>query len=101
MVVEMRECRIWPCTDLGSAPASIIQVALDVLKERQFTHPKPSARAAGLMWRVRMLLSRIGAPFFTDWNTSSPGSQDLTTRYLRIARPALTVTVSSLRRLMR
>ena len=98
MVVEMRECRIWPCTSLGFAPASIIHVAREVRRQRQFTNPSFAARAAGLMCRERMLLSRIGAPFFTDWNTKSSGFEDFTTRYLRLARPALTVTVSSFRR---
>jgi hypothetical protein len=88
MVVEMRECRIWPCTSLGFAPASIIHVALEVLKHRQLTHSKPTARAVGLMKRVRMLLSRIGLPSFTDWKTRSRGLADFTTRYLRLARPA-------------
>src|SRR5437588_550180 len=94
IVVEMRECRIWPCTSLGFAPASIIHVALEVLKHRQLTHSKPTARAAGLMKRVRMLLSRIGLPSLTDWKTRSRGLADFTTRYLRLARPARTVTVS-------
>ena len=37
IVVEMRECRICPCTDFGSAPACTIQVAHEVRCERQFT----------------------------------------------------------------
>src|SRR5215472_18372615 len=101
MVVEMRECRIWPCTSLGFAPASTIHVAREVRRQRQFTQPRPTARAAGLMCRERMLLSRIGAPFFTDWNTRSSAFDDFTRRYFRLARPALTVTVSSFRRWMR
>src|SRR5215472_15049864 len=99
MVVEMRECRIWPCTSLGFAPASIIHVAREVRRQRQFTNSSFAARAAGLMCRERMLLSRIGAPFLTDWNTKSFGFGDFTTRYFRLARPAL--TVSSFRRWMR
>src|ERR1051325_8894735 len=97
----MRECRIWPCTSLGFAPASTIHVALEVRRQRQFTNPGFTARAAGLMWRDRMLLSRMGAPFFTDWNAKSSGFEDFTTRYSRLARPALTMTVSSFGRWMR
>jgi hypothetical protein len=37
MVVEMRECRICPCTDFGSAPARTIQLAHEVRSERQVT----------------------------------------------------------------
>jgi len=44
----MRELRSWPWTSLGFAPASINQVALDVLRQRQFTKPMPNCRAAGL-----------------------------------------------------
>jgi len=44
----MREWRSWPWTSLGFAPASINQVALDVLRQRQFTKPMPNCRAAGL-----------------------------------------------------
>jgi hypothetical protein len=42
MVVEMRECRICPCTDFGSAPACTIQVAQDVRRHLQSVG-KPSA----------------------------------------------------------
>src|SRR5262249_11805735 len=35
--------------------------------------PAGGAGAAGLIWRTRMLLSRIGPPFTTDWNTKSSG----------------------------
>jgi hypothetical protein len=54
IVVEMRECRIWPCTSLGLAPASIIQVACDVRKQRQLIQGRPSLRAAGLISRDKM-----------------------------------------------
>src|SRR5580658_413565 len=47
IVVEMRECRIWPCIDFGSAPACTSQVACEVLRHRQQTNGKPSFRAAG------------------------------------------------------
>ena|SRR5438067_13567628 len=42
IVVEMRECRIWPCTDFGSAPACTNQVACEVLRHRQLTNGSPS-----------------------------------------------------------
>src|SRR5690242_15642430 len=54
---------------LMSARQRVSQVPWDVRKHRQFTNPIPSLRAAGLMCRVRMLLSRVGLPGFTDWNT--------------------------------
>ena len=79
IVVEMRECRIWPCTSLGLAPASTIQVACEVRKQRQLIQGRPSLRAAGLMCRDRMLLSLMGEPVLTDWNTRSPGRSDFTT----------------------
>jgi hypothetical protein len=50
------------------------------------------------MNRERMLLSRIGYPSFTDWNTRSPGVADLTTLYVRTARPALMFAVKGFRR---
>ena len=78
IVVEMRECRIWPCTDLGSAPACTNQVACEVRKQRQFAR-RPSFFAAGLMNRFRMLPSRIGFPVHTDWKTKSSGPSALTT----------------------
>jgi len=45
----MRECRVWPWTSLGFEPASIIQVALEVRRLRQFTKLMPSLRPTGLM----------------------------------------------------
>jgi hypothetical protein len=44
MVVEIRECRIWPCTSLEFAPASIIHVAREVRRQRQFTNPSFTGR---------------------------------------------------------
>ena len=49
-MVEIRECRIWPCTSLGLAPASTIQVACEVRKQRQLIQGRPSLRAAGLIF---------------------------------------------------
>ena len=53
MVVEMRECRIEACTDFGSTPASIIQVARDVRSGRHvaFFGSIFSVSAAGRRWR--------------------------------------------------
>src|ERR1700687_2585402 len=62
IVVERRECRICPCTSLGLAPASTIHVACEVRRQRQLIQGRPSLRAAGLMCRDKILLSRIGAP---------------------------------------
>jgi len=45
-----------------SAPAIFSQVACEVRRHRQFTKPSPILLAGGLMCRLRMLLSRIGAP---------------------------------------
>jgi nitrate/nitrite-specific signal transduction histidine kinase len=53
IVVEMRECRIWPCTSFGLAPASTIQVACEVRKQGQLIQGRPSLRAAGLMEHTR------------------------------------------------
>ena len=50
MVVEMRECRICPCTDFGSAPACTIPVAQEVRSERQLAL-NPRWFAAGLINR--------------------------------------------------
>ena len=69
------------------------QTACDVRRQRQLTQGKSIALPASLMERVRMLLSRIGLPSRTDWNTRSFGLSDLTILYLRTARPALTSTV--------
>ena len=48
------------------------------------------------------LLASLGCPyrcdFCTDWNTRSLGPSDLTTLYLRTARPALTWTVNRFNR---
>src|SRR5215469_16589525 len=38
----MRECRIWPCTLFGSAPAWTNQVACDVGRHLQLTNGNPS-----------------------------------------------------------
>ena len=59
----------------------------------QFTKPRPSLRAAGLMKRERMLLSRIGLPSLTYWKTRSFGPSYLTTLYFRTAFPTRTDTV--------
>jgi len=76
-------------------------VAQDLQSTSQFTQPMPSFLAAGLMCRVRILLSRMGAPFLTDWNTRSSGPSDFTARYLLVALPALTSTVSARKRSIR
>jgi hypothetical protein len=60
--------------------------ACEVRRHRQFTKPSPIFLAAGLMCRLRMLLSRIGAPSLTDWNTRSSGPSALTTLYRRVWR---------------
>lgn len=98
MVVEILECRICPWASFGSAPAIFSQTACEVRRHRQFTQVRFIAWAAGFMKRARMLLSRIGFPSFTDWNTRSLGPSLFTTRYFRMARPALTSTVRSFRR---
>jgi hypothetical protein len=60
IVVEMREYRICPSPSFGLAPASTIQVACEVRRQRQLIQGRLSLHAAGLICRVRMLLSRIG-----------------------------------------
>jgi hypothetical protein len=47
IVVEMRECRIWPWTDLGSAPACTSQVACEVRSHCQLTNESPTLLLAG------------------------------------------------------
>src|ERR1700733_2926030 len=84
-VVVARECLLWPCASFTSAPAIFNQTAREVLRLRQFTQFNPNFRAAGLMKRVRMLLSRIGLPSLTVCNLRSFGPSDLTARYLRMA----------------
>jgi hypothetical protein len=65
MVVEMREWRICPCTDFGSAPACTIQVAQEVRSERQLT--LQSRRfVAGLINRFNTFASFSGRPRHTD-----------------------------------
>ena len=54
----MRECRICPCTDFGSAPACTIQVAHDVRSDRQFTL-SPKVRAAGAMYRFKDIYAQF------------------------------------------
>src|SRR6266852_2108621 len=81
-----------------SAPASLSHVACDVRRHRQLSHGIPRARPAGLRCRDRMLLSRIGAPFLSDWKTRLSGSNSRTAGYLRVPVPAFTSTISVLRR---
>ena len=66
IVVEFRECRIWPGTSLRMAPASTIQVACEVRKQRQLIQGRSSLRAAGLMCRDEDVLSRMAAPVLTE-----------------------------------
>jgi hypothetical protein len=77
-LVFERECLICACASFASAPAILSQVACDVRKHLQLTHSSPIFRPAGLMKRVRILLSRIGFPSFTDWKTKLSGLEDLT-----------------------
>jgi hypothetical protein len=78
IVVEMRECRICPCTDFGSAPALTIQGAHEVRSERHVTL-NPRRQAAGVMCRFKTFPSLIGFPSFTDWKTNSSGPSAFTT----------------------
>ncbi len=73
----------------------------DVRRLLQFTQGNSIDRAAGLMNRTSMLLSRSGPPDRTPWKTRSSGPSDFTTLYLRIALPALTSTVSPFSRWIR
>lgn len=61
-IVEIRECRIWPCTDFASAPPRTIHVAQDVRRDLQFTLRVSVPWQQGLTKRLRMLpVSHRGA----------------------------------------
>src|SRR5271167_344447 len=102
MVVDDRLCRICACTAFGSAPASTNQVAYERRNTCQFTHPRPSRLAAGLMCLDRTLWSDIGPRLMRDWNTRSPGASERTSLKVLLAprAPQLIATAMSFRRLM-
>src|SRR5215472_2474595 len=58
----------------------------------QFTQGISSLRPAGLIHRDRILLSRIGFPDFSDWNTRSSGPSDLQAYRAECMRALLTTT---------
>ena len=66
------------CVSFTFTCAWSIQVAQERRRTCQFTQRMPSSRPAGLMCCDRKMLSRIGAPVLTDWNTKSRGPSDFT-----------------------
>jgi len=83
--VERRECRIWPCTDFGSAASWTSHVACESRKQRQFTNGKLTLRAAGWMCVFKMFWPFSGLPVCTLWRTRSSGRADLNSLCVRIA----------------
>jgi len=62
-VLKQRSAELPPAIQMCDALSRNVP---KLVETGQFTQGKPIAWAAGLMWRTRMLLSRIGAPLATD-----------------------------------
>jgi hypothetical protein len=67
----------------------------------QLTYSSPIFRPAGLMKRVRVLLSRIGFPSLTDWKAKLSGLEDLTAGNRLVPVPFLNEMVSDFKRVIR
>src|SRR5689334_15917124 len=97
MVGEMHDCRICPCMSFAFAPASTPRGS----QAAPVHELEATARAAGLMIRVKILLSASACRPSPTGTPGSCGSADFTTRYFLFARLARTATVSFFRWLRR